>query len=155
MEPSSIQLPAAFVTPAARGASEPGIEVPRSELVLAIAELLALRRLAGGGGQHRPEDPLAHRREVGGAVEDLAAIDVHILRHAAIERRVGRELERGHRAAAETGAAAGGEADQIGAARHLAGRRYRVEARRIHEDEARGRDRLGIAVDLDQVAGAA
>ena len=33
--------------------------------------------------------------------------------------------------------------------RHLAGDRHRVVARRVHEDEALGRDRLGVLADLD------
>ena len=71
------------------------------------------------------------------------------------ERRVGRELERGRGLAAVGRAAPGGEADHVGAAGHLAGRRHRVVARRVHVDEALRRHRLGVFVDVDQVGGAA
>ena len=43
------------------------------------------------------------------AVEDVAAIDVHVLDHALVHRRVGGELDRRHRLAAIGRAAAGGE----------------------------------------------
>ena len=70
------------------------------------------------------------------AVEDRAAVDVHVVFHALIHRRVGRQLDRRRRLAAEHAAAPGGEAHQVRAARHLAGRRHRVVARRVHEHEA-------------------
>ena len=47
--------------------------------------------------------------------------------------------------AAEAGAAPGGEDDDVGAARHLAGRRDRVVAGRVHEDQPVPGDLLGIA----------
>ena len=53
----------------------------------------------------------------------------------------------GRRMAAEAGAAPGGEDDDIGAARNLAGRRDRVVAGRVHEDQSVPGDLLGIAED--------
>ena len=53
-------------------------------------------------------------------------------------------LSDGDGLAAEDRAAAGGEADHVGAAGDLPGRRDRVVAGRVHEDEALGRDRLGV-----------
>ena len=64
------------------------------------------------------------------AVEDGAAVDVHVVFHALVQRRVGRDLDRRRGLAAEHAAAAGGEADDVGAARDLAGRGDRVVAGR-------------------------
>jgi hypothetical protein len=71
------------------------------------------------------------------AVEDVAAIDVHVLDHPLVHRRVGGELDRRRRLVAEAGAAAGREDHDIGTRRHLAGDRGRVVAGAVHEDEAR------------------
>src|SRR5690606_1254895 len=68
---------------------------------------------------------------------------------------VGGELYRGHGLAAVGRAAAGGEAEHVRAARHLARRRHRVVAGRVHIDEALAVDALGIAVDAAQRGGAA
>src|SRR5262245_21346103 len=54
-------------------------EVPGPELVLAVAELLALRALARGRIQDHLEDTLADLLERGRAVGDLAAVDVHVV----------------------------------------------------------------------------
>jgi hypothetical protein len=56
------------------------------------------------------------------------------------QRGVGGQLQAGRRRAAVGRPAAGGEADQVGAAGHLAGGRHRVVARRVHVDEAAGGD---------------
>src|SRR6185369_1440636 len=100
--------------------------LPGHELVLAVAVLFALGRLAGGGREHQLEDPLPHLGDRGLAVDDLAAVDVHVLFLPLPERRVGRELERRRRRTAVGRAAAGREADHVGAARHLARRAHRV-----------------------------
>src|SRR5207302_2980001 len=125
------------------------------QLVLAVAELLALRLAAGRGLQYQAEEALARFGDRLRAVDDRAAVEVHVVFLVHEERRVGRELERGRGLAAVRRAAAGGEADHVGAARHLAGRRDRVVARRIHVYEAVGNYRLGVLVDGDQIGGAA
>ena len=63
---------------------------------------------------------------------------------------VGGELDRRRRLAAVGRAASGGEAEHVGAAGDLAGRRHGIVARRVHEDEALGGDRLGVFVDFVQ-----
>src|SRR6185369_17353900 len=54
-------------------------DLPRHELVLAVAVPLALGGLAGRGGEHEAEDALAHLLNGTRAVDDLAAVDVHVL----------------------------------------------------------------------------
>src|ERR1700728_3501783 len=106
---------------------------PGREFGAAEIEAFALGRLTGSGFQHQVENPLAALLHALLAVEDGAAIDVHVVFHALVHRRVGRKLDRGRRLAAEHTAAAGGEADEIGASSHLPRRRDRVVAGRIHE----------------------
>src|ERR1044071_793040 len=129
--------------------------MPGGELILAVAQLLALAALAGGGGKDQLEDLLAHFLDTGLAIEDLAAIDVHVLGHAVVHGRVGGKFQAWRWLAAEAGAASGGEADHVGAAGDLARHRDRIVAWRVHENETALRDRLGIAIDVDHVATAA
>src|SRR5262249_59623466 len=89
------------------------------------------------------------------AIEDVAAVDVHVVQHAAIDVVVGGKLDRRGGLAAVGRAAPGREAQQVAAAGHLAGRRHRIVAGRVHVDEALGRDRLGVAIDLVERGGAA
>ena len=88
------------------------------------------------------------------AVEDGAAIDVHVVFHPLVHRRVGRKLDRGRRLAPEHAAAPGGEADEVGAARHLTRRRHRVVAGRVHEDKTLFGDGFGVIEDIDEVGAA-
>src|ERR1700735_5182638 len=99
---------------------------PWRKLSPAEVKALALGRLAGGGFQHEVENALAALLHGFLAVEDGAAVDVHVVFHAPVHRRIGRELDRGRGLAAKYAAASGREADQIGAAGALPGRRYRV-----------------------------
>src|ERR1700749_3149761 len=91
-------------------------EHPRRELGAAEIKALALGRLARGGLEDEVEDALAAFLHALLAVEDGAAIDVHVVFHALVHGRVGGKLDRGRRLAAEHAAAAGGEADEVGAA---------------------------------------
>src|SRR5262249_5240526 len=68
-------------------------DLPRHDLGVAIAELFGLRALAGSGRQHLAEDLLALLLYAH-AVEDVAAVDVHVVDHARIDLAVGRELDR-------------------------------------------------------------
>jgi len=95
-------------------------EHPGRKLGAAKVKALALGRLARGRLQDEIEDALAALLDALLAFEDGAAIDVHVLFHALVHGRVGGELDRGRGLAAEHAAAAGGEADEIGAARDLA-----------------------------------
>src|SRR4051794_40964625 len=54
-------------------------DLPGHEFILAVAVLFALGLLARGGGQHEFEDALAHLLDRQLAVDDLAAVDVHVL----------------------------------------------------------------------------
>ena len=89
------------------------------------------------------------------AVDDGAAVDVHVVGHAVVDGGVGGDFEGWGGFAAEDGAAAGGEADDIGSAGDLAGGGDGIEAGRVHEDEAGGVDGFGVEVDLVEVGGAA
>src|SRR4029078_9125277 len=76
--------------------------------IVAIAEQLRLAALAGSDLQDFFEYLLALGRDRH-TVEYVAAIDVHVVDHALIDRRVGGELDRGRWLATIGGAAAGGE----------------------------------------------
>src|SRR5437764_13699685 len=130
-------------------------DLPRHEFVLAVAMLFALAVLTGRRGEHEAEDALAHLLDRGLAVDDLAAVDVHVLLLPLPQHRVRRELERWRGRAAVGGAASGGEADHVGAAGHLAGGTHRVVAGRVHVDEAVRGHRLRVFVDGAQVGRAA
>src|SRR5882672_11722602 len=98
-----------------------GPKHPRRKLGAAEIKTLALGRLARCGLQHQLKDALAALLHGLLAVEDGAAIDVHVVFHPGVHRRVGRKLDRRRGLAAEHAAAAGGEANEVGAARHLPG----------------------------------
>src|SRR4051794_8979274 len=68
-------------------------DLPGDELVVAIAELLRLGALARGDGNHFLEDFAALFLDAD-AVEDVAAVDVHVLFLAAEGIVVGGELDR-------------------------------------------------------------
>src|ERR1700712_4863246 len=108
--------------------------MPRHELVVAVTETLALGLLARSGLDDQFEDlptfPLDRRLACG----DRAAVDVHVLFHGAVERRITRKLERGCRPRSETASATRGEGDQVCAAGDLTGGRDRIVAWRIHEN---------------------
>src|SRR4051794_24051028 len=70
-------------------------DLPRHEFVLAVAMALALAALPGSGGEHQPEDALAHLLDRRLALDDLAAVDVHVLFLPLPQRAVGGKLERG------------------------------------------------------------
>src|ERR1700737_683701 len=102
---------------------------PWREFGAAEIKTLALGRLSRSGLQHQIENALAALLHRLLAVEDGAAIDVHVVFHALEHRRVGRKLDRGRGLAAEHAAAAGGEANEVGAAGHLPGCRDWVVTR--------------------------
>src|SRR6186713_2536881 len=104
-----------------RAQSHRRAEHPGRELGTAEIKTLALGRLARGRLQDQLEDALATVLDALLAFEDGAAIDIHVLFHALVHGRVGRELDRRRGLAAEHAAAAGGEADEVGAASDLAG----------------------------------
>src|SRR4051794_32781439 len=91
----------------------PGREFRRAEI-----ELLALRPLAAGDLQDQLEDPAPGLLDGLFAVEDRAAIDVHVLLEPPVHGRVRGDLDRRRRLAAEDATAAGGEADEIGPTGH-------------------------------------
>src|SRR2546421_505614 len=93
-----------------------GAKRPRRELVVAVAELLALGLRARRGFEDQPEKALACLGNRLGAVDDRAAVEVHVVFLVREERRIGGELERWRRLAAVGRAASGGEADHVGAA---------------------------------------
>src|SRR4051812_12303326 len=127
---------------------------PWRELGAAEIKTLALGRLSGRGLEDEIENALAALLDALLAFEDGAAIDVHVLFHALVHGRVGRELDRRRRLAPEHAAATRGEADQIGAAGDLPGRGNGIVARRVHEDETLLGDGFGVAQHLDEIGGA-
>src|SRR4029078_8448454 len=93
-----------------RDSSHHGADDPWRELFLAHAGELPLAALARGHGDDLLEDLTADGRQRR-ALDDHAAVVVHVLFHVPVHQRVGPQLDRGPRLAAEHRAAAGGEAD--------------------------------------------
>ncbi len=67
-----------------------------------------------------------------------------------VHGRIGGDLDRRGRLAAEDAAAAGGEDQHVGAAGDDAGHTYRIVAGGVHDHEALGRHCLSVADDIDQ-----
>src|SRR6266508_3542524 len=127
---------------------------PGGEFLFADAGELALRSLARGDRHDLLEDLPSHLRQRR-ALEDDAAVDIHVLLHVAVHERVGGELDRGHGLAAEHRAAAGGEADEVAAAGHETGDGDGIVPRRVHEDEAARGDRLAVEEHVGHRGGTA
>ena len=105
--------------------------------------------------EHALEDLAALGLDRDAVADDVAAVDVHVVGHLREEPVVGRDLDRRRGLGAEGRAAAGGEDHDLGAAGDLAGRRHRVVAGGVHEDEAGLGDGLGVLIDRGQRRGAA
>src|SRR5689334_25205272 len=104
-----------------------GADLPGHELVVAVAQQLALALLSGRHPQDRLEDLLALVFDRH-AVEDIAAVDVHVVEHAAIDVVVGGELDGWRGLASVSRTATRREAQHVAAARHLARGSNRVVA---------------------------
>src|SRR5688572_4954134 len=78
-------------------------DLPGNEFVLAVAMQLASGLAAGRGLQQQVEQALAKLLDGRGTVDDLAAIDVHVVLLALPQRGIGRGLERRRRHAAVRG----------------------------------------------------
>ncbi len=104
-------------------ALEPGLE-----FFFAEAVDFAAGEFAGGHRQECFEDSCSCLFYVLFPVDDGAAVDVHVVGHAVVEGGVGGDFEGWGGFAAEDGAAAGGEADDVGSAGDLAGGRDGIEA---------------------------
>src|SRR6476659_2240758 len=63
-----------------------------------------------------------------GPIENIAAVDVHVVGHASIHLGIGGEFDRRRGLAAESRSAARGEAHHVTASGHLPGRANRVVA---------------------------
>src|SRR5262249_19675852 len=127
---------------------------PGREFFLAHPAQLALAPLARGDRddllEDLPADDLERR-----ALEDHAAVDVHVVFHVAIHERVRRQLDGRHGLAPEYGAPARREADEIAATGDEARDGDGIVARRVHEDEAARGDRLAVVEDVHHRRGAA
>src|SRR5438874_8676560 len=89
-----------LVAPRLHSISQRRPDGPRRELLLADAVDLALGLLAARNRQNLLEDPPAdflHRRPA----QNHAGVDVHVVDHVFVHRRVGRHLDRRGRLAAE------------------------------------------------------
>src|SRR5262245_14346784 len=102
--------------------SHGGADLPGHEFVVAVAQKLALGLFPRGDAQYGVENllPLGLDRD---AVENVAAIDIHVVEHAAVNVVVGGELDRRRRLAAIGRAATRRKTEQVAATRHLARRR--------------------------------
>src|SRR5438874_4016299 len=129
--------------------------VPGCEFFLTITIDLAFGSSARCSFENEAENLLSHLFHRCFAIRDLTAVDVHVLRHAAVHRRVGRELKARYRLAAEARTAPRGEADDVCPARDLTGNRDRIVTRGIQDHETLLGDRLRITINFNQVAGAA
>ena len=78
------------------------------------------------------------------AIQNRAGIEVDVAFHPAVERCVRGHLDAGSRLAAVHTAATRGEDPDRAASGHQSRHAHRVVAGRIHEAQARSRDRLGI-----------
>src|SRR3954465_12859089 len=94
-------------------------EHPWREFGTAEVKALALGRLSRGGLQHQIENALTALLHRLLAVKNGAAIYVHVVLHALVHRRVGRQVDGWRGFAAEHAAASGGKADEVSAARDL------------------------------------
>ena len=83
---------------------------PRRELGRAEIERLAFGPLARGDAQHQLKRAFAALLDRLVAIQHGAAIDVHVILDMSIHRRIGRQLDRGRRLAAEHRTAAEQEA---------------------------------------------
>ena len=88
-------------------------------------------------------------------VQDSASVDIHVVDHVVVHRRVCGNLDARHRFAAEAASSTGREESDVGTAGDHSGHGNRVEARRIHHDKALLGDRLGIVVDTFECRAAA
>src|SRR5580700_10217878 len=82
-------------------------DLPGSEFLFTHAAQFALRLFAACDGQNLFEDLVADLLH-GRAVQDGAGVDVHVVGHVVVERRIGGHFDRWGWFAAEYGAAAGG-----------------------------------------------
>ena len=114
--------------PVLGGGSDGSSDRPGCELGRAEIKQLTLRALARCHTQDVLEDPFTRLLHRLGPIEDRAAVDVHVLFHALEQGRVGRDLDRGCRLAAEHAAAVSGEAHEVRTARHLPSRGNWIEA---------------------------
>ena len=117
--------------------------------------LLTLGGASTGGVDHHLKNALTCLLHGFCAVHHTAAVDVHVVFLALPQSGVGSELERRARRAAIGRPTAGGEANQIGAPRHLPCGRDRVITGRVHVDKTSRRDGLGKLKHIHQVGGAA
>src|SRR4051794_16302371 len=99
----------------AAGALQRGPDGPGGEFFFADPAELAFGLLPGRDGEDLVEDLLADDLD-GDAREDDAGVDVHVVVHVLKKGRVGGDLDRRRRLAAEDAAAAGGEDADVGAA---------------------------------------
>lgn len=118
--------------------------------MVAEPEQLALAAFARRDAQHLREDAFTHLRHRRRAVEDFAAVQVHVFGQPVVHRRVGRQFDRRDGLGTEHRAAPRREQNHVGAAGDLPGGRAGVESRRVHEDKAGYAHRLGVTVDRHQ-----
>ena len=129
-------------------------DLPGHELKFAVAEVFRFGVPARRDLQHLFENFLSLYFDRH-SIEDVAAVDIHVVDHAAIHVGIGGKLDRRRWLAAESRAAACGEAHDIAATGDLTGRADRVVSGRVHEHEPFFLHRLGIFVNGTQGGGAA
>ena len=130
-------------------------QLPRHEFVLTVTVLFALGGVTAGGGQQLVKDDLTQLVDAQFAVDDLAAIDVDVVRLAPVQLGVGGQFQRWRRRTTIGRTATGGETNQVGTSRHLASGADRVIARRVHVHKPMFGHRLRVFVNSPQIGGAA
>src|SRR5688572_19911649 len=93
-----------------------GFELFVGEDEFLVPERFGLRKLAAGNALHEVEDLATHIVELR-AVQDAAGIHVHVVRHAFISIRIRTDFDDRRDRRAYDGAPAGGEENQMRAAR--------------------------------------
>ena len=111
--------------------------------------------LARCDGEDMLEDLTAHLLDADRAFDDGTAIDVHILGDPLVHGGIRGDLDAGRGFVARDRTASRGEAHDVRAARDLPRHGGGIIAGRVHEDKALGVHALGVAIDLDEVGGAA
>src|SRR5579885_1329804 len=118
-----------------------------------MAQAFAGGAFAGGDAQQQRENfpaDFAHRRR---SIGDAPGVHVHIVAHAGEGVRIARDLNHRNGSKADGASPAGGERDQVGAAGRQSGERYRIVARRVHENKAGRAHALGVIDDIVQRGG--
>src|SRR5262249_13190577 len=108
--------------------------LPRHKLVVPVPELFAFGFLAAGDRNYFVKNLAADALDAA-AGQDFAGVDVHIVDHPLVHRRVAGHFDRRARLQAKAAAAARREDHHIATTGHQTRHTRRIEAGRVHEYE--------------------